>query len=94
MGSWGCSTMTSYEPASGYNLPPGLYEDNPFLNGCSGTCMTCIHCIEECCDYGQCGRKLDALKPKDFETWGEVLDYLDGFRVDMQEDGCSKWEQE
>ena len=39
-------------------------------------------------------RKLDALKPKDFETWGEVLDYLDGFRVDMQEDGCSRWEQE
>lgn len=86
--------MTSYEPGSGYNLPPGLYEDNPFLNGCSGTCMTCIHCIEECCDYGQCGRKLDALKPKDFETWGEVLEYLDGFRVDMQEDGCSKWEVE
>ena len=54
-------SMASYEPGSGYNLPPGLYEDNPFLNGCSGTCMTCIHCIEECCDYGQCGRKLDAL---------------------------------
>nr|DAQ84436.1 MAG TPA: hypothetical protein [Caudoviricetes sp.] len=85
-------SMASYEPDSGYNLPPGLYENHPYFNGGTGTCMTCIHCIEECCDYGQCGRKLDALKPKDFETWGEVLEYLDGFRVDMQEDGCSKWE--
>lgn len=83
--------MKEHEPGSGFNLPPGCYE---IPEPDERICATCRHCIEECCDYGQCSRKLDAFMPRDFESWAKVMDYLDGFRVDMQEDGCSRWEEE
>ena len=54
-------------------------------------CGNCRHCIEECCDYGVCDRKL-RTSPKAFFDWDEVLDYIEDFRVDMQEDLCGGWE--
>lgn len=56
-------------------------------------CMWCRHCMEECCDYGVCERRLYAREPKDFDSWAAVLDYLDAHRVDMQQDVCSNWEE-
>lgn len=86
--------MKDHEPGSGYNLPPGLYEDHPYFNTDTRDCSTCRHCIEECCDMGLCERKLNTFMPRDFESWAEVMNYLDGCRVDMQEDYCSRWEEE
>lgn len=42
--------MTSYEPASGYNLPPGCFErdiDGHF-GGTGPTCGDCSHLLEGC----------------------------------------------
>lgn len=78
-----------------FNLPDnctGEQIDRAFASP-SDTCMTCAHCLEECCDYGQCKLRLNARKPKDFDDWSAVLDYLDTRRMDMQEDYCSKWEE-
>lgn len=86
--------MKEHEPDSGYNLPPGLHEDHPYFNAETRDCSTCRHCIEECCDMGLCERKLNTFMPRDFESWAEVMNYLDGCRVDMQEDYCSRWEEE
>lgn len=55
-------------------------------------CMLCSHCLDECCDCGQCERRLHAREPSDFEDWSAVLDYLDTCRVDMMEDTCVEWE--
>lgn len=57
------------------------------------TCMTCRHCLEECCDYGVCAMRM-CRSPRDFNNWGEALSYIDGNRVDMQEDTCDWWEAE
>lgn len=56
------------------------------------TCATCAHCIEECCDMGLCMRRARKA-PRDFEGWGAALDFMDGVRVDMQEDSCDGWEE-
>ena len=57
------------------------------------TCMTCAHCIEECCDMGQCELRLDGREPKDFKDWCAALDFMDRCRVDMQADTCDRWEE-
>lgn len=80
--------MRDYEPESGYNLPAGCL-DVPEPDG--RTCATCRHCIEECCDYGACELML-GMDPCGLRDWYAVLDYLDGARVDMQEDFCGRWE--
>ncbi len=85
--------MSDYEPDSGFNLPPGLFENHPYFNTEPRTCAMCFHCLEECCDYGVCRHRLDDRKPGDFEDWDAVLDYLDGNRVDMQEDSCAHWKE-
>lgn len=47
--------MTDYEPASGWNLPPGCFEDdvNRAYGGERHSCGECRHCIEsgalDCC---------------------------------------------
>lgn len=80
--------MRDYEPASGYNLPAGCMEvPEPEAR----TCATCRHCIEECCDYGACELML-GLEPGGLRDWYAVLDYLEGARMDMQEDFCGRWE--
>lgn len=56
-------------------------------------CMWCSHCIEECCDMGLCALRLAAREPGDFNDWCAALDFLDGCRVDMQEDTCARWEE-
>ena len=56
------------------------------------TCMTCAHCIEECCDMGICDVKLKS-EPKDFDSWQGVVNYIEDARVDMQEDTCDRWEE-
>lgn len=48
--------MTSHEPPSGYNLPPGCFEhdiDAYFGEG-KPTCAECKHMVECCFDYGVC----------------------------------------
>lgn len=55
-------------------------------------CMWCRHCIEECCDMGLCDRKLK-FEPQDFDSWRELVGFLDRVRVDMQIDTCTKWEE-
>ena len=56
------------------------------------TCMTCAHCIEECCDMGICDVKLKS-EPQDFDSWQGVVNYIEDARVDMQEDTCARWEE-
>lgn len=56
------------------------------------TCMTCAHCIEECCDMGICDVKLKS-EPQDFDSWQGVVNYIEDARVDMQEDTCDRWEE-
>lgn len=47
--------MTEYEPASGYNLPPGCFDDDidRAFGGERRYCSECRHCIEsdelDCC---------------------------------------------
>lgn len=53
--------MCEYEPASGYNLPPGCFDDDieRAFGGERRYCSECRHCIEsdelDCCI---CGSKL------------------------------------
>lgn len=82
--------MKEHEPDSGFNLPPGCHE---IPEPDERICATCRHCMEGCCDYGVCERRLYAREPKDFDSWAAVLDYLDAHRVDMQQDVCSNWEE-
>lgn len=47
--------MTKYEPASGYNMPPGCFDDDieRAFGGERRYCSECRHCIEsdelDCC---------------------------------------------
>ena len=48
--------VTTHEPPSGYNLPPGCFEhdiDAYFGEG-KPTCAECKRMTECCCDYGIC----------------------------------------
>lgn len=76
-----------------FNLPDnctGEQVDRAF--GCmGGTCGECRHAVEECCDYGQCALLLDDVRPRDFTTMEELLDWLDDHRVDLQGDTCARW---
>ena len=56
------------------------------------TCMTCAHCIEECCDMGLCALRLVG-SPGDHGDWCAALDHMDRCRVDMQADTCDRWEE-
>ena len=56
-------------------------------------CMWCRHCIEECCDMGVCELRASPEDPPDFETWRELVGFLDRARVDMQIDTCTRWER-
>lgn len=82
--------MKDHEPDSGFNLPPGCHE---IPEPDERICATCRHCMEECCDMGLCEVRFKK-EPMDFEDWTAVLDYMEDARVDMQEDGCSRWEEE
>lgn len=55
-------------------------------------CATCRHCIEECCDYGMCVLNT-TRSPLGFCDWYALMAYVESCRVDMQEDGCSEWEE-
>lgn len=49
--------MCGYEPSSGWNLPPGCFDDDPdapWNRVDEPACGDCAHCIEGCCDYGIC----------------------------------------
>lgn len=95
--------MTSYEPASGYNLPPGCFErdiDGHF-GGPGQTCGDCSHLLEGCCDYGICELELEEafdarIADGPMDTWEAVLWarkwIVDNYK-DMQEDTCPKWEE-
>lgn len=56
------------------------------------TCMTCAHCIEECCDMGLCALRLVG-SPGDYGDWCAALDHMDRCRVDMQAGTCEEWEE-
>lgn len=89
--------MADWEPKSGYNLPPGCFEDDPRAPwnepDPAPTCGDCSHCLEGCCDYGICELEFreafDAEKPEtpwDAAVWAHewVVDHY----KDMQEDTC------
>lgn len=95
--------MTSYEPASGYNLPPGCFErdiDGHF-GGPGQTCGDCSHLLEGCCDFGICGLEFEEafeeqqarerLAAWEAACWSR--DWIVDHYKDMQEDSCPKWEE-
>lgn len=80
---------------SDYNLPDnctGEQVDRAF-GQIGGTCGECRHAAYECCDFGQCALLMDDVRPRDFETMDDVLDWLDEHRIDMQADSCNRWEE-
>lgn len=88
--------MTSYEPASGRNLPPGCRdEDIDREFGRVPTCGDCSHLLEGCCDFGICELEFeeafDEAKPE--TPWRAAL-WAHGWVVDhykdMQEDTCGR----
>jgi len=87
----------SYEPNSGYNLPPGCLDgdiDRRF--GERGpTCAECRHMVECCCDYGVCGLEFDRAFAEDGEADEEpafvaawALGWIPNHMRDMQEAAC------
>lgn len=53
--------MDGYEPASGFNLPPGCSEadvDRAMGYGEAAPCGECAEAVDVCCDYCVCGREL------------------------------------
>ena len=73
-----------------------LYHGAPWSRLCDGCRaerrkMSDFNLPEECCDYGMCELKLSKA-PKDFADWYGAMVYMDGARVDMQEDFCGRWE--
>lgn len=48
-------SMAYYEPGSGWNLPPGCFDDDPdapWNQVDEPACGDCAHCIEGCCEVG------------------------------------------
>lgn len=87
----------SYEPDSGYNLPPGCLDgdiDRRF--GERGpTCAECAKMYECCCDYGVCGLEFDRAFADDVEADEEpafvaawALEWIPNHMRDMQEAAC------
>lgn len=67
-------SMAGYEPASGYNLPPGCFDDDISCDACGEQryCVECKHCIEsDTLDCYICAPKLaDAVaKLKGTQRW-------------------------
>ena len=93
--------MTSYEPASGRNLPPGCRdEDIDREFGRVPTCGDCSHLLEGCCDFGICGLEFEeAFDEADHEVkttpWKAALwarDWIVEHYKDEQEDVCDRWD--
>lgn len=95
--------MTSYEPASGYNMPPGCFErdiDVRFV-GPGQTCGECSHLLEGCCDFGICELEFEEafeeqqarerLAAWEAACWSR--DWIADHYKDMQEDSCPNWEE-
>lgn len=93
--------MTSYEPASGYNLPPGCFESDsnaPWNQKEPRTCGECSHLLEGCCDFGICELEFEeafdaqgAMAAWEAAKWAR--DWIVDNYKDMQEDSCPKWEE-
>lgn len=91
--------MTSYEPASGYNLPPGCFEhdiDAYFGEG-KPTCAECKRMVECCFDYGICEREFDKAYADEFgagdsenSSFGAMwaLEWIPNHMRDMQGVAC------
>lgn len=87
--------MDGYEPASGFNLPPGCSEtdvDRAMGYGEAAPCGECAEAVDVCCDYCVCGRELaeweasnPGASPREAVEWAR--DHL----RDIQEDGCRGW---
>ena len=62
--------MTSHEPPSGYNLPPGCFEHNidAYFGDGKPTCAECKRMVECCCDYGICEVEFDRAYAEEFGT--------------------------
>lgn len=90
--------MTSNEPTSGWNLPPGCFEsdiDRAFGGDDAPTCGDCSHLLEGCCDFGICELEFeDAFDEARPETpWKAALwarDWIVDHYKDMQEDTCER----
>lgn len=97
-------SMASYEPGSGYNLPPGCYDSDPnapWNQADEPTCGECCHLLEGCCDFGICEIEFEEafeeqqarerLAAWEAACWSR--DWIVDNYKDMQEDSCPKWEE-
>ena len=91
--------MTSYEPASGRNLPPGCRdEDIDREFGRVPTCGDCSHLLEGCCDFGICEIEFEeAFDEKEareplaaWESACWALGWIVDHYKDMREDWCER----
>lgn len=94
--------MTSYEPASGYNLPPGCLEGDPrapWNREETRTCGECAHLLEGCCDYGICELEFEEAFDEEevkrpLPAWEAACwarDWIVEHYKDMQEDTCDSF---
>lgn len=92
-------SMAEYEPASGYNLPPGCFDDDieREFGGERRYCSECRHCIEsdtlDCC---VCGPKLAeaVAKLKGTQRWSPryfIAAVEDAFTY--EDDCCPEFEE-
>lgn len=92
-------SMAEYEPASGYNMPPGCFEEDIDCDACLQDCycVECKHCIEshvlDCCI---CAPTLaDAVaKLKGTQRWSPrcILAAVEDAVVD-ESDCCAEFEE-
>lgn len=91
----------SFEPSSGYNLPPGCFEGEPgapWNREEPRTCGECSHLLEGCCDYGICELEFEeafsAQEAKEpiaaWEAAKWARDWIVDHYKDMQEDTCER----
>lgn len=91
----------SFEPSSGYNLPPGCLEGDPrapWNREEPRTCGECSHLLEGCCDFGICELEFEeafderqAREP--LAAWEAACwarDWIVDHYKDMQEDTCER----
>lgn len=96
-------SMAYHEPGSGWNLPPGCFDDDPdapWNRVDEPACGDCAHCIEGCCDYGICELEFEeafsAQEAKEpmaaWEAAKWARDWIVEHYKNMQEDWCKRFD--
>lgn len=86
----GRMAMDGYEPASGFNLPPGCFErDVDASFAAPPTCGDCREAMEMVCDFCVCRRELgEWWRGHPRATAYEAAEWVADHMRDMQEDSC------